>query len=103
MAINYQISRWRSQFEERAADFTERKRLDAALQELWRQIYEMLEANGLLDRPVALRLRKEFLDYQGKLTREGLRLGYFRRDEFLLREDDKLGEKVIFRQSRADR
>lgn len=101
MAINYQVSRWRSQFSERAAEFSEKKRLDAALQELWAQIYSMLEGNGLLDRPVALRLRKEFLDYSEKLKREGLRPGHFRRDDFFLSETEKgLGAFVRFRQSR---
>lgn len=101
MAISYQVTRWRSQFEPKAADFSERKRLDSALSELWRQIYEMLEANGLLDRPCAQRLSKEFDLYADKLRKAGLRLGHFRLDKFYLSETEKgLGAFVEFRQSR---
>jgi len=103
MAINYQISRWRSQFGQEAAEFSERQRLDAALQQLWAQIYSMLEANGLLDSKRAWILRHEYMEYCRKLRNEGLPQGSFRSDTFYLRENDKLGQKVIFRQSRIGR
>lgn len=103
MSIQYQVSTWFSLTSPEAMEFAERKRLDAALQELWRQIYEMLKGSGMLDTERAWTLRKEWQDYCEKLTREGLRPGHFRRDEFLLRSNDRLGQKVLFRQSRIGR
>lgn len=101
MAISYQIVRWRSQFEPLSADFSERKRLDSALSELWRQIYEMLGANGLLDQPCAQRLSKEFDLYADKLREDGLQPGHFRSDKFYLSETEKGHAAFVeFRQSR---
>lgn len=60
MARRYQISTWRSSTAREACDYQTRQRIDAAQNELWRQIYAMCEADGVLDTERAHRLLREF-------------------------------------------
>lgn len=95
MAIRYQISSWFTETSIKAQEFRELKRLDAALNELWRQIYEMLKGNAMLDTKCAWQLREEFNAFADMCEREGLKHGYYRNKTFKFRN-----ERVEFWQER---
>jgi hypothetical protein len=88
MAIRYQISTRSSFLADRAFDFAERQRLPAALDELWRQIFDVISGDGARDTARGWRLKREFDAYAEKLTREGLRPGHYRKDTFYLNLDE---------------
>ena len=85
MAIKYEINRWHSQFYERAASYVTCARADKAHSLLWSEIHSMLASEGLLDRPVALRLAKEFDVCEISPPKPG----YYRTQTFYLRPDEK--------------
>lgn len=59
MSVTYSITRWLSPFYEHAAEHVTFKRRDAARRALHNMTYNMLSAEALLDRPVALRVMQE--------------------------------------------
>jgi hypothetical protein len=65
-----------------------RKRSDAAADALWRAIYAMIEGQGLLDRPIAWKLKNEFEACE--ISPPGR--GYYRLQRFTLGS-----ERVTFR------
>jgi hypothetical protein len=90
MSIRYQISTWRSSTAAEARDYSTRQRIDAALTETWRQIYDMCAADGALDTERAHRLLREFKAFEKETTLTGTRTlfgHYFSRD-FVLRSDN---------------
>ena len=60
MALRYTIEHWRSHLAERAAFYETCKRKDRAATVLWAAIYNMIESNGLRDRPIAWQLARQF-------------------------------------------
>ena len=98
MTIKYEISRWSSMFSQTARDYVVCHKAPRAKRELWRMIYEMLKSDGLLDRPVAHRLLREF---------EGAEIcppsfGCYRHQTFYLRQNDGAhGPFVEFKAWRA--
>lgn len=60
MTLRYTIEHWRSPTSERAAFYETCKRKDRAATVLWAAIYNMIEGNGLLDRPIAWQLLRQF-------------------------------------------
>lgn len=80
MRTVYQISRQRFLTEEKRAEFAKRFRSDSAAKELWSQIYNMLDSNGLRDRPIAHKLAAQF----DACEISPPPLGYLRREIFKL-------------------
>jgi len=102
MAIRYQIATWYSATAMEAVKFREVSRLDAALDELWRQIYSMIAANAGLDTKAGWRLSHEFDAFAARLRAEPLRQGYMRQEKFIWRNDPAgILDHVIFRQERV--
>lgn len=87
MAIRYQISTWRSSTAMEASDYRTVKRIDAALDETWRQIYAMCKADATLDTVRARRLRREFITFQGAAHVLVKDRHYFSKN-FVLRSDN---------------
>lgn len=85
MAIKYEIARWHSQFYDKAASYETCSRADKAASILWDEVRTMLASEGLLDRPVALRLVKEMMDCEIAPPKPG----YYRSQTFYLRPDKK--------------
>lgn len=92
--IKYEITRWRDGLDEKAIDRSVCHQSPRARQELWRMIYEMVEAEALLDRPCALRLAAQFDNFDTSRPKQG----YYRTQTFRLREGNGLvGAFVEFR------
>lgn len=89
MAIRYQISTWNSSTAMKARVYSVRKRIDAALNETWRQIYDMCAADGALDTGRAHRLLREFKAFEedALLTGTAVKFGYYFSLDFVLRAD----------------
>lgn len=60
MALQYTISHWYSDTAKQAASYETCQRADRAATVLWGQIYQMIAGNGLLDRPIAWTLLRQF-------------------------------------------
>lgn len=58
MTIHYEVTRFHHPISS-AASYSMKHRAPAARDALWAAVYDMLEANGLRDRPVAYRLLGE--------------------------------------------
>ena len=85
MAIKYEVTRWHSQFYDKAASYVTCSRADKVASILWDEVRAMLASEGLLDRPVALRLVKEMTDCEISPPNPG----YYRSQTFYLRPDEK--------------
>lgn len=89
MSIHYNISTWNSSTATEAREFRKVRRIDAALSELWRQIYAMCEADGALDTERAHRLLREFKAFEkdSTLTGTAVKFGHYFCQDFVLRTD----------------
>ena len=96
MAVCYTIAAWRSPLAEMACTFETRMRAPAAHDRLYAAVYAMLEADALLDRPIARKLAKAALDCDVSPPP----LGYYRVERFKLRADDPFSPFVEFRAHR---
>lgn len=85
MSVRYKISTWNSSTATEAREYREVKRLDAALTELWKQIYDMIKADAGLDTERGKRLSDEF-DAFCKRAGE-FKTARYLSEEFLLRSD----------------
>lgn len=93
MAIKYEISRWDAlTYPGKARAYHVAAQAPKAGKLLWAEIYAMLEARGLLDRPVAKRLESEFENCEISPPA----LGYMRSQVFYLNPDEKMGAQVCF-------
>lgn len=93
MAIKYEISRWDAlTYPGKARAYHVASQAPKAGKLLWAEIYAMLEARGLLDRPVAKRLESEFENCEISPPA----LGYMRSQVFYLNPDEKMGAQVCF-------
>lgn len=81
--VVYEITRHRSLTEMRAAEYVKRHRAPAAANALYAQIYNMLEANGLRDRPIAWKLVDQF----NKCNVSPPPRGHYRFERFRLDDD----------------
>lgn len=59
MTIHYEITRWRSGLAMEPVSYEVRHKSHSARLALRRAVYEMLEDNGLLDRPIAYDLMRK--------------------------------------------
>lgn len=96
MAIKYEISRWRFPTSMEASAYHCVSRGDVAERRVWQEIYAMLEANGLLDRPVARRLLAEFEQSAADGTFSAPARGYMRSQKFYLDANRLDGPRVEF-------
>lgn len=96
MAIRYEISRVENPLGD-ATVFETRARKDSAADVLYREIYAMLGANALLDRPVARRLYQEFMlaEQSGQISAPDMET--YRLQRFKLTPGDSLSPYVEFR------
>lgn len=95
MAVTYEISRYIGGILGKM-EHVARKRADAADAALWAQIYAMIKSNASLDRPVARRLRREYLECEVSPPA----IGNYRIQRFEMREGDRLSDYVLFRVTR---
>lgn len=91
MTVRYTIEHWFSSTATNANVFETRKRSDAAADLLWKTIRGMIAGNGLLDRPIAWKLKEQF----DKCEISSPPIGHYRRERFELN-----GEYVEFRAER---
>lgn len=92
MAIQYEISRWDFLTAPKARAYHKAARSPKARTDLWAEIYAMLEARGLLDRPVAKRLEAEF----DACDTSAPAMGYMRSQIFYLDPSETMGAQVRF-------
>lgn len=99
MSIRYEISTWSSLTATKAHRHAVKHRRDAALQELYSQLYQMIAGDGALDTKRGWRLVHEFEEFR-KEVEGGLERGYYRSKTFHMTEGQSLGWHVEFRQER---
>lgn len=87
MAVQYQISSWLSSTAEKAFKYEVRKRKDAALNECWKQIFDMISGNAGRDTKRGWQLKHEFDTFAEMLEREGMPRGTSRYIRFVWRND----------------
>lgn len=92
--LTYEVTTWESTTFPRAKDHRKVYRKDLFAAELYRQAYAMLEAEGLLDRPVAWRVMGE-VDTLADAYAKPLRPGYYRRDTIWLRDPKDGGKHIL--------
>jgi hypothetical protein len=88
MQLRYTIEHWLSPTAKRAAFYETCKRKDRAATVLWATIYNMIKGNGLLDRPIAWQMLRQFERCEISPPAHGT----YRLERFKLN-----GETVIFR------
>lgn len=59
MTIHYEITRWSSNLAAQSISYEVKHRADAARLALRRAVYDLLEGNALLDRPIAYDLMRK--------------------------------------------
>lgn len=92
MAIRYSIETSYPDYPNLPVTEETRQRADAASDALWRAIYQMIEGQGLLDRPIAWQLLREF---------EACEVSPPARGTYRLQRFNLGSERVTFRAERA--
>lgn len=88
MSIHYSIATWNSSTAMEAREFRQVKRLPAALEETWKQIYNMCAADGLLASKRAWILLAEFQEFEKAMrTEHPLKGRHYFQWKFALRVD----------------
>lgn len=98
MSVHYNIATWSSGISPEASSYRQVKRLDAALEETWRQIYAMCKADAALDTARAQRLMAEFTAFDADcIANHPLKSLHYRSHKFILRDGSAgAGEHVTF-------
>lgn len=95
--VHYNISTWDSSTAPEAREYRQVKRIDAALSEVWKQIYEMCAADGALDTERAHRLLREFRDLEAYCAvTHPLRTHHYFQRKFVLRTDSAGDLQQVF-------
>lgn len=99
MAIHYNIATWISGISLKASSYRQVKRVDAALEETWSQIYAMCKDDAALDTERAWRLLREFQAFEKEVLMVGTKtfFGHYHQRKFILRDGPAgAGEHVTF-------